>query len=156
MKQIPEPIYKKILITALTGGGCMLFGIVYYIAAKDRILLLLSAVLLANCIWRAFSIYRIAVKKMYEAVEGTCVRINPHLVGKFRTVCMMDDTGIETALRISKNCKLIIGKRYCLYFDNRSRLQTGSGFLDKILATGNFLGYEPAPETAEHKESPKE
>ena len=152
MKQIPAPIYRKMLTTALIGGGCFLFGLIYYIAVKDYVLLLLSAVLLVNCGWKVFSIYRIAVKGTYEVVEGTCVGINTHVVGKFKTIKMMDDAGTETTLRLAKNCKLRIGDRYRLYFDNRNQFQTGSGFFDKVLATGDFLGYEPAPESIENTE----
>ena len=145
MKQIPVPLHKKMAITALAGSGCMLFGLIYFIAAKDRIFLLLSAAVFLNCAWRAYSIYRIAVKGTYEVIEGTCVRINPQLIGKFRTVIMMDDGGIESTFRLAKNLKLKIGERYRLYFDNRNQYKTGSGFFDKALATGNFLGCESAP-----------
>ena len=123
----------------------MLFGLIYFITMKDRVLLLLSVALLINCAWRAFSIYRIAVKEAYEIIEGTCVRVNPQLVGKLKTICIMDDAGTETTLRLSKNCNLRIGDRYRMYFDNRNQFRTGSGFIDKTLATGNFLGYEQIP-----------
>lgn len=146
MKQIPAPLYRKMLITALAGGGCMLFGLVYFIAARDSVLLLLSAALLVNCIWRAFSIYRIAAKEAYEVIEGTCVGVSTGLVGKLKTIRMMNDDGIETSLRLAKNCKFKIGDRYRLYFDNRNQFRTGSGFIDTALATGNFLGYETAPQ----------
>jgi len=142
MKPIPEPLFRKVLITVLTGAGCMLFGVAYYFAAKDGILLLLSAALLINCLWRAFSLYRIAAKECYELVEGTCVGVSTGLVGKFKTIRMMDDAGTETTLRLAKSCKFKIGDRYRLYFDNRNQYRTGSGFIDKALATGGFLGYE--------------
>jgi len=156
MKQIPAPLYRKILMTALAGGGCMLFGLIYYITMKDRVLLFLSAALFINCAWQAFSIYRTAKKEEYEIIEGTCVRINPQLVGKFRTVCMMDDAGAETTLRLTKSCKLKIGERYRLYLDNRNQFRTGNGFIDKTLATGNFLGYEPVQAAVESLENHKE
>jgi len=142
IKEMPIPLYRKMIITALTGSGCMLFAIAYYFAVGDHVLLIISAILLLNCAWKVYSIYRLAKNKSYEMVEGTCVRINPQLVGRFRTVTMMDDDGIETTLRLAKNCKLIIGEKYRLYFDNRNQLRTGSGFIDKRLATGNYLGHE--------------
>ena len=80
--------------------------------------------------------------KRYEIVEGTCVGVTSDIIGKLKTIRMMDDDGIETTLRLSKNFNLKIGERYRLYFDNRSQFRTGSGFIDKALATGNFLGYE--------------
>ena len=142
MTQIPLPLYKKMILTAFAGAGCMLFGLVYYFAAKDDVLLILSLVLLVNCAVRAFSLYRIAVKEQYETVSGTCVSVSTGIIGKFKTVCMVDDAGAETTLRITKSCKLKIGGRYRLYFDNRHQHRTGAGFIDKALATGSFLGYE--------------
>ena len=142
MKSIPDPLFRKILITAVTGCCCMIFGAAYFFAAKDGILLFLSAMLLTGCLWRAFSLYRIAAKESYELVEGTCVGVSAGLIGKLKTVRMMDDAGTETTLRLAKNCKFKIGDRYRLYFDNRSQYRSGSGFIDKALATGGFLGCE--------------
>ena len=80
-------------------------------------------------------------------IEGTCVGINSGLVGKLKTVRIMDDIGSETTLRIAKNCSLKIGEQYRFYFDNRNQFRTGSGFIDRALATGSFLGYEALPGT---------
>jgi len=149
MKQIPAPLYKKILATAFVGGGCMLFGLIYFIAVRDSVLLILSIAVFANCAWRAFSFYRIAIKKAFDVVEGTCVSVRSKLVGKLKTIRIMDDAGIETTFKLAKNCKLNIGDRYRLYFDKRNQYTTGSNFFDAALSTGNFLGYELLPEKEE-------
>ncbi|MDR1630758.1 MAG: hypothetical protein LBS36_11215 [Oscillospiraceae bacterium] len=149
MKQLPAPLFNKILFTGLIGAGCMLFGLVYFITVRDRVLLILSIALFANCIYKAFAIYRIAVKRIYEVVEGTCVGVSTNLIGKFKNIRILDDAGAETTLRLSKSCKLKIGKRYLFYFDNRNQFHTGSSFFDKSLAAGYFLGYEQAPSEKE-------
>jgi hypothetical protein len=145
MKNIPAPIYKKLFMTALAGIGCMLFGLFYFIATKDHVLLLLSVALLLNCAWRAYAIYRIATKGAFDIIEGTCANIKYGIIGKLNTVFIVDDAGVETVLSLAKNCTLRIGGRYRLYFDNRNQYQTGSRFIDKALASGNFLGYEAVP-----------
>ena len=70
LKQIPVPLLRKIVITALIGAGCALFGLAYWIATKDRILLFLSLVLLTACLHRARSLYRLATRYKYETLEG--------------------------------------------------------------------------------------
>ncbi len=141
-QQIPSPLYRKILFTGLIGAGCMLFGIVYYFSAKDRILLLLSLLVLCCCAWKAWSIYRIAKQNKYELVEGTCVGVTQKIIGKFQTVKMMDEAGVESTLRLSKNCKLKIGDKYRLYFSQREHVRTGYNYFDTALMTDSFLGYE--------------
>ena len=152
MKNIPTPLYNRIIATGLIGAGCVLFSFVYFIVVRDRILLFLSAIILLTCVWRIYEIYLIVKNENYEIIEGTCVGINSKIIGKFKTVHMLDDAGIETSMRLSKNCKLIIGERYKLYFDKRNQYRTGSSFFDTALATGRFLGYESLLKTEEQKE----
>jgi len=144
MTQFPAPLLRKIVITSLIGAGCTIFGLAYWIAAKDRILLFLSLALLIACLCRAWSFYRLAAQQKYKVMEGVCVGVTPHLLGKHKEVRLLEDSGEERNLRLPKNCGLKTGRRYRLYFDERNQQLTGSGFLDVALAANGFLGYDEA------------
>lgn len=149
MNPIPKPLLHKIIVTPLIGSGCLILGITMFIGAGDRTLLLLSGVLFLACVWKAFGYYRIAVKEQYEIISGTCVRILPQPIGKFRKVQIMDENGVETTLRLPKQNRFRIGAKYRLYFSTRSNLTLGGEALAAALSTDSFLGYEEIPETSE-------
>ena len=147
MLQIPTPIFRKTLFTELIGIGCFLFGAVYYYSARDRILLILSAVVFLCSTIRALLLYHIARKKAYEIVIGTCVSVSQKIFGKLKTVKMMDDDGKETTLQIPKGSKIKIGERYRFYFQKRDgSINTEIKFLDTKLAAESLLGYEQLKE----------
>ena len=147
MLQIPTPIFRKTLFTELIGIGCFLFGTVYYYSARDRILLILSAVVFLCSTIRALLLYHIARKKAYEIVIGTCVSVSQKIFGKLKTVKMMDDDGKETTLQIPKGSKIKIGERYRFYFQKRDdSINTEIKFLDTKLAAESLLGYEQLKE----------
>ena len=92
----PVPLKRKMLLTALVGIGCLLVGVAFTIFAKDTIMLILSGAVCAFSLFKAFTMYRVASKKDYEVVEGTCSAIVPKLFPKFRKIKIMDDEGNET------------------------------------------------------------
>lgn len=149
MRPIPKPLLHRIIVTPLIGTGCLILGIAMFIAAGDRTLLLLSGVLFLACILKAFGYYRIADKEQYEIISGTCVRVLPQPIGKFRKIQIMDENGVETTLRLPKQNRFRIGAKYLLYFSTRSNLTLGSEALSAALSTDSFLGYEETPETDE-------
>jgi len=140
MKQIPAPLLRKIAITALIGVGCAIFGLAYWIVAKDRIFLFLSLTLLIVCLYRAWSFYQLAKQRKYEVIEGVCVDIEARFFGQHKDVYLLEDSGEERTLRLPMNCALKIGRRYRLYFDKRSQHKTGNDFLDAALVANGFLG----------------
>ena len=149
MNPIPKPLLHKIIITPLIGTGCLILGTAMFIGAGDRTLLLLSGVLFLACAWKAFGYYRIAVKEHYEIISGTCVRILPQPIGKFRKVQIMDENGVETTLRLPKQNCFQIGAKYRFYFSTRFNLTLGGEALTAALSTDSLLGYEEIPETDE-------
>lgn len=147
MLQFPNPIFRKILFTELIGIGCLLLGGVYYYSAKDRILLILSALVFLCSTVRALILHRIVHKKAYETVAGTCVSVSQKIFGKLKTVKMMDDNGKETTLQIPKGSKIKIGAQYRFYFQKRDdSINTEIKFLDTKLAAESLLGYEQLKE----------
>jgi len=139
----PTPLKRKMLLTALVGIGCFLVGVAFTIFAKDTMMLILSGAVCAFSIFKAFTMYRVASKKDYEIVEGTCSAIVPKLFPKFRKIKITDDEGNETTLLLSKQSKVSIGERYRFYFKKTTRVTLGNEYFDSALSSDCFLGYEP-------------
>lgn len=145
---MPRPLINKILLTPLIGTGCLLFGLVYHCCMHDPIFFGLSGAVFLICTYKAFHFYKIGKSKSYETLNGTVVRIISKMFGKFCTVKVMDEKGIESTIRLPKNLKLRIGNTYCLYFSKVS-LSTGRRSLDEKLSTDSFLGFELIQEEQE-------
>lgn len=139
----PEPLRRKMFLTALVGIGCFLVGVAFTIFAKDTIMLIFSGAVCAFSLFKAFTMYRVASKKDYEVVEGTCSAIVPKLFPKFRKIKITDDEGNETTLLLSKQSKVSIGERYRFYFKKTTRVTLGNEYFDSALSSDCFLGYEP-------------
>jgi hypothetical protein len=54
----------------------------------------------------------------------------------------MDDSGIESSLRLGKQVMIKIGFRYRFYFKKSEQLSVGSEYFDAALASDRFLGFE--------------
>ena len=139
----PSPLKRKMLLTALVGIGCLLLGVTFIIFAKDTMMLFLSIAVCTFSLYKAFTMFRVASKKDYEIVEGTCSAIVPQLLPKFRKIKITDDEGIETTLLLSKQSKVSIGERYRFYFKKTMRVTLGNEYFDSALSSDCFLGYEP-------------
>lgn len=142
----PSPLKRKMILTALVGIGCLLVGIAFTVIAKDKMMLLLSIAVCAFSFYKAFAMFRIASKKDYEIVEGTCTVIVPKLLNKFRKIKITDDEGNETTLLLAKQSKVAIGERYRFYFKKTTRVTLGNEYFDSALSSDCFLGYEPITE----------
>ena len=143
----PSPLKRKMILTTLVGIGCLLVGIAFAIIAKDTMMLLLSIAVCAFSFYKAFAMFRIASKKDYEIVEGTCTAIVPKLLNKFRKIKITDDDGNETTLLLAKQSKITIGERYKFYFKKTTRVTLGNEYFDSALSSDCFLGYELTKET---------
>lgn len=151
----PAPLRNRLLLTALLGVVCLLIGLAMFLFAKDRVMLLLSAIVFIFSFYRAWSIYRVISRREYEVVEGTCVGIVPKPLRKYRKIRIMDDDGNESALLLGKHSKIQIGFRYRFYFKKTQRLTLGSEYFDSALSSDCFLGFEELGELDEHSEPPE-
>jgi hypothetical protein len=142
LKSCPKVLFHKILFTALVGIGCLIVGTAYYIFSKDTITLTLSGFVFAFSIIRSAGLYYTTAKQKYEIVEGTCIAVSSKPFRKHFTVKIMDETGIETSLRLGKQAKIRIGFRYRFYFKQGQRLSIGSEYFDTALSSDHFLGFE--------------
>lgn len=146
---IPQPLRHKIFLTPLLGAACLVFGLAAYLGAGDRTLLILSGVLFIACACKGVGYYRLAVSGRYETVCGTCVRITSQLAGRLRKISLMDDRGIEMTLSLPKQHRIAIGSRYRFYFTKTAGPNMGSEYLNTLLSTGAFLGFEQIEDAAE-------
>jgi len=138
----PAPLKRKMLLTALVGMGCLLVGVAFTIFAKDMMMLFLSIAICGFSLYKTFTMFRVASKKDYEIVEGTCSAIVPKLITKFKKIKITDDDGNETTLLLGKQSKVSIGERYCFYFKKTTRVTLGNEYFDSALSSDCFLGYE--------------
>lgn len=138
----PAPLKRKILLTALVGIGCLLISTAFTIFAKDTMMLFLGIAVCAFSFYKAFAMFRVASKKDYEIVEGTCSTIVPKLLPKFRKIKITDDEGNKTTLLLSKQSKVTIGERYRFYFKKTTRITLGNEYFDSAMTSDCFLGYE--------------
>ena len=142
----PTPLKRKMLLTALVGMGYLLVGVAFTIFAKDMMMLFLSIAVCGFSLYKAFTMFRVASKKDYEIVEGTCSAIVPKLITKFKKIKITDDDGNETTLLLGKQSKVSIGERYRFYFKKTTRVTLGNEYFDSALSSDCFLGYEPIAE----------
>ena len=143
----PVPIKRKTLLTAIVGIGILIVGSAFTVFAKDTMMLILTLAICGFSLYKAFAFYRIASKKEYEVVEGTCTESVPKLIGKFRKIKLTDDEGNDIKLMISKQSKVKIGKRYRFYFKKTTRVTIGNQYFDSALSSDCFLGFEIANES---------
>ncbi len=143
----PAPLRSKIIITMLIGLGCLILGVAYFFMAHDTIFLCLSGIIFVVSIVKALGYFNIAKKKQYETVVGTCVFIAPVMLRKFMKIKIMDAEGVETTVNLRKGSKLKIGEKYCLYFKRNTTRIVESDFIETMLATDNFLGFEVFDDT---------
>ena len=155
LKNCPKVLLNKMLLTALIGVGCLIVGVAYFIFAKDKITLLLSGFIFVFSLFRGIGLYNIISGKKYDAIEGVCVVIKQKPFGKYYTVKIIDDNGIETSLRLGKQAKIKIGFRYRFYFKHGERFSLGNEYLDSALSAELFLGYEELGEFVAQKEETK-
>lgn len=144
--RFPAPLKRKILLTSIIGIGCLLVGIAFAIFAKDTMMLFLSLAVCAFSSYKSFAMFRVASKKEYEVVEGTCSAIVSKLLPRFRKIKITDDEGNEITLLLSKQSKVSIGERYRFYFKKTTRVTLGNEYFDSALSSDCFLGYEPIAE----------
>ena len=138
----PAPLKRKMILTALVGIGCFLVGVAFTIFAKDIMMLFLSIAVCTFSFYKSFTMFRVASKKDYEIVEGTCSAIVPKLITKFKKIKITDDEGNETTLLLGKQSKVTIGVRYRFFFKKTTRVTLGNEYFDSALSSDCFLGYE--------------
>jgi len=141
-KDCPKVLLQKIVLTAFIGIGCLIVGVAYYLFSHDRRTLMLSLLIMAFSLVKAFGLHRIVNRKKYEVIEGTCVDVALKPFNKQYLIKMIDASGLETTLRVGKHAKIKIGFQYRFYFAQRDRISVGNEYLDTALSSDHFLAME--------------
>lgn len=138
----PPILKRKFLLTFLTGIGAAVVSLVFFIAAGDRILLMLGGILLIFCVIRSVSIWRLISNGSYETAEGVCTGITSPPFRRYRKIHLLDENGAEFTVLLDRSARLTIGTSYRFYFSKNARPLMGNAYLDASLSTNAFLGYE--------------
>lgn len=148
---IPPILKRKFLLTLFAGIAAAVISIVIFLAADDRILLILGAFLLLCCTLRSRAIWKLIALKNYETTEGVCIGITSPAFRRYRRIHLMDGNGDEFTLLLDRNARFRIGMPYRFYFQKNTRPLMGNAYLDASLSASAFLGYEelPAPNSTE-------
>ena len=140
----PAALLKKLVLTAVIGPTCFLFGTVYYLYAKDEVFLCISLIVMVACLFKAAKLYSVISKKQYFELNGVCIRITGKPFSKYRKIRLLDDNLIETELVLKKDSKISIGYQYRFYLLKRPDigLQLTNEYVMTVLGNDSLLGYE--------------
>lgn len=138
----PPLLQRKVLFTLFLGIGVIsIAGVLFYLS-KDNTLLLLSIFILLSCIIRSISLFLVIAQNKYDTVIGTCTNIIAVPFRRYQKIIILDDVGNETTLLLGKQYPIKPGASYCFYFQHNGSVPLGNDYLDAMLATNVFLGYE--------------
>ena len=119
MKHLPEwpaPLLRKWFLSAAIGLGCLLVGIIMYVALDDKVMLMLSILLTLLTTGRCMILYRQIGREAYECVEGVCIKIQKAPLRKQRSLCLLTDSGIEHTVTLDARIPVRIGNCYRLFY----------------------------------------
>ena len=119
MKHLPEwpaPLLRKWLLSAAIGLGCLLVGIIMYVALTDKVMLMLSILLTLLTAGHCTILYRKIGREAYECVEGVCIKIQKAPLRKQRSLCLLTGSGIEHTVTLDTRTPVRIGNCYRLFY----------------------------------------
>lgn len=144
-KRIPSILKRRLFFTFLAGIGATAISLVVYLAAGDRIILILGGILSLCCMFRSKSFWILLATKDYETAEGICTGITSLPFQRCRKIHLLSENGAEFTLLLDRNARIYIGMPYRFYFQKNARPFLGNAYLDASLSAGSFLGYEELP-----------
>lgn len=123
----PLVIRQKLIVTLLTGAGCLFITIVFSIAFHDQLLLYLGLTVTVGCIFRGRALWNTIRSEAYETVTGICIDIFYPKLHKYKKIKLSDENGVEFLLLLDRRTMVVVGGCYCFYFQKN---------------TGSFLGHK--------------
>lgn len=139
---IPWVLKRRFLVTLLAGIGTAAVSLVIFLLADDYIILVLGGVLLICCAFRSRILWKLISDEHYETVQGVCTGISSPTFWRYRKIYLLDGYGAEFTLLLDRNARFHIGVQYCFYFQKETNPLMGMPYLDAVLSTNAFLGYE--------------
>lgn len=138
----PPLLQRKVLLTLFLGVGSISVAAVMFFLSKDSTLLMLSIFILLGCIFRSIGYLQVILKEDYNVVTGTCTNIIAVPFRRYRKIFLLDEAGNETTLLLGKQQLIKPGASYRFYFQRNGPAPLGNDYLDAMLSTNIFLGYE--------------
>ena len=143
MEHIPKPLFRRLLLTFLAGGGCFLIGLIFFLRGGDIPFFTLSILLFLLSCGKGSLLLLLLRKKAYIMLEGICTDVRMNLLGSTQYICLSDAEGNEHCLVIGKGHQIRAGCSYRFYFRNPDGISPGRNpLLKKALLTDNLLGVE--------------
>ena len=148
----PYVLKKRMCLTLLAGLSSVLVSFVVYMVSADSVLLAMGGVIFICCLFRCVSLWHIIRGETYAAVSGTCTSVTLSPLRRYRRICVIDLSGKEHTLLLSGQAAVQTGAQYRFYFQREHRPVLGNDYLDTVLSTNAFLGYEKLSEDNAEKE----
>ena len=135
-------IIKKTITLSAIGIMCLIVGIAYGLAAKDKILMIMSVIICAVNIYKILGLCMIENNNKYTVISGRCLESVYKLIGRYRIFRIQEGDDI-IEITVPKNVRLKVNEEYNLYF-KKYNLETEaySGWLKNKILSESFLGYE--------------
>lgn len=140
--QLPRVLKRRLCLTYLAGAVAAAVSLVVYLAAGDRVILILGSILSLCCMHWGRSCRTLLAAKEYETAEGLCTGITPLPFQRCRKIHLLSENGAEITLLLDRNARIHIGTPYRFYFQKSTHPPIGNAYLDASLSTGSFLGHE--------------
>lgn len=148
LREWPAPLLRRWLVSAGIGFLCLFVGIVMFVTAKDKMMLLISTALSLVVAMRSILFYKLVCAQQYEVVEGVCIAVRRALLRKQRTIHLMNEDGAEHVIMLDKRLPVRIGRCYRAYYRTGS-FPEGSQLFQSYLAQDQFLALEDIGEYRE-------
>lgn len=148
----PGVLKRRVCFTLLTGFSSVIVSLIIYLVSADSVPLTMSGVIFICCLLRGCSLWNLIRREAYEAVSGTCTGVTVSPMRRYRRVQITDRYGKDQTLLLGGQANVQIGAQYCFYFEKTSRPVLGYDYLDTMLSTNAFLGYEEILERNAEKE----
>lgn len=76
----PPPLLRRWVLTIAAGVGFLLVGVAVWLAAGDRMMLILSSTAFLLALVRAVLLFRCFTLEDYAVVEGVCIQVSTWLL----------------------------------------------------------------------------
>ncbi|MBE5040768.1 hypothetical protein [Ructibacterium gallinarum] len=140
---MPDIIFKRIMGGILLGSGCLVVGVVSFIAYGDSVLLCLSVIVSAGMVLKAWLLCKRFKNNQFIKIVGVCTKVDRPLFSKTKSAeIQTDDKTMRVC--IPKETKLAVNKIYAFYFAKKPEEMPKSinqRIANKMNAD-NFLGCE--------------
>lgn len=139
---IPPVLRGKAVLTFLTGTGAGMATAIIYAVSKDRTMLTLGILLFLGCLLRGGMLWHNISAGHYECITGVCTLVTQPPFRRYKKVHLMLEDGNETILLLGMQAKIKPDTWYRFYFRSDSTPRLGNDYLDAVLSTNVFLGFE--------------